>query len=120
MTNWLKASPILLIIGAVILAAPHIGGNPPGPAPKPDDNGKVDPIPATAESDYWLALATCVEKSTFGTLQQHTDHLLQIIDLLKKSGSITDDTRVAEWRAKRVEITDANRSLIASTLRGKR
>jgi hypothetical protein len=118
--NMLKASPILLIIGLIILAAPHLGGIVPRPVPTPDEQGKVDPLPAIAESDYWLALATCVEKSTFGTLQQHTDHLLQIIDLLKKSGAITDDARVAEWRAKRVEITDANRSSIASTLRGKR
>jgi len=35
--NWLKASPILLLIGAVILVAPHIGGNLPGPAPHNDD-----------------------------------------------------------------------------------
>jgi hypothetical protein len=35
--NWLKASPILLLIGAVILIAPHIGGNLPGPAPHIDD-----------------------------------------------------------------------------------
>jgi hypothetical protein len=118
--KWIEASPILLMIGVVILAAPHFDGNLPGPAPHIDDNGKVKPIPVIAESDYWLALATCVEKSTFGTLQQHTDHLLQIIDLLKKSGSITDDARVAEWRVKRVEITDANRSSVASTLRGKR
>jgi len=35
--NWLKASPILLLIGAVILVAPHIGGITPGPAPHIDD-----------------------------------------------------------------------------------
>ena len=35
--NWLKASPILLLIGAVILVAPHIGGITPGPAPHNDD-----------------------------------------------------------------------------------
>jgi len=35
--NWLKASPILLLIGAVILVAPHIGGVAPGPAPHIDD-----------------------------------------------------------------------------------
>jgi len=35
--NWLKASPILLLIGAVILIAPHFGGVTPGPAPHVDD-----------------------------------------------------------------------------------
>jgi len=35
--SYLKASPILLLIGAVILLAPHIGGLPPGPAPHTDD-----------------------------------------------------------------------------------
>jgi hypothetical protein len=35
--SYLKASPILLLIGAVILLAPHIGGLPPGPAPHADD-----------------------------------------------------------------------------------
>ena len=37
MTNWLKASPILLLIGAVILIAPHFDGIAPGPAPHVDD-----------------------------------------------------------------------------------
>ena len=35
--NWLKASPILLLIGAVILIAPHFDGITPGPAPHIDD-----------------------------------------------------------------------------------
>jgi hypothetical protein len=35
--SYLKASPILLLIGAVILLAPHIGGITPGPAPHVDD-----------------------------------------------------------------------------------
>jgi len=35
--NWLKASPILLLIGAVILIAPHFDGVAPGPAPHVDD-----------------------------------------------------------------------------------
>jgi hypothetical protein len=35
--NWLKASPILLLIGAVILIAPHFDGVVPGPAPHIDD-----------------------------------------------------------------------------------
>ena len=89
--------------------------------PNPDDQHETDPQPVVslAESEYWTALAQCVEKSSFGTLQQHTDHLLQIVDLLKQSGAIKDDGRVALWRAKRVEITDANRSSIVSQLRGK-
>ena len=88
--------------------------------PNPDtiDNDHQQ-VANPAESEYWSAIATCVEKSSFGTLQQHTDHLLQIVDLLKQSGVIKDDGRVASWRAKRVEITDANRSAIASQLRGK-
>ena len=35
--TWLKASPILLLIGAVILIAPHFDGITPGPAPHVDD-----------------------------------------------------------------------------------
>ena len=35
--NWLKASPILLLIGAVILIAPNFDGIAPGPAPHVDD-----------------------------------------------------------------------------------
>jgi hypothetical protein len=35
--TWLKASPILLLIGAVILIAPHFDGIAPGPAPHVDD-----------------------------------------------------------------------------------
>ena len=89
--------------------------------PNPDDQHEVDPQPVVnpAESEYWSAIAHCVEKSSFGVLQQHTDHLLQIVDLLKTSGAIKDDARVAAWRVKRVEITDVNRSSIVSQLRGK-
>lgn len=88
--------------------------------PKPDDQHEVDPQPVVnpAESEYWSALAQCVDRSVFGTLQQHTDHLLQIVDILKTSGAIKDDSRVSGWRSKRVEITDANRAEISKQLRG--
>jgi len=112
-------SPILLWI---IIAAGIFFWSQSGPSspPKPDDQNETDPQPVVnpAESEYWSAIAQCVERTSFGTLQQHTDHLLQIVDLLKQSGAIKDDARVASWRAKRVEITDANRSSIAAQLRG--
>lgn len=89
--------------------------------PNPDDQHEVDPQPVVnpAESEYWSAIALCVDKSSFGVQQQHTDHLLQIVDILKTNGSIKDDARVSEWRAKRIEITDANRAEISKQLRGK-
>jgi len=97
-------------------------GQPTPVIPTPSEPDVVDTdlqkVVSPAESEYWTALGMCVEKKTFGALQQHTDHLLQIVDLLKQSGSIKDDSRVADWRSKRVEITDANRSAIASKLRG--
>ena len=117
--------PVLLWI---LIAAGIFWWSQSGPAtpvvpvpPNPDDQHETDPQPAVspAESEYWSALATCVERNSFGVLQQHTDHLLQIVDLLKQSGAIKDDARVTAWRAKRVEITDANRAAIVSTLRGK-
>jgi len=116
-------SPILLFI---LIAVGIFWWSQSGPATPvvpipPDDQHEKDPQPVVSpsESEYWSALATCVEKSSFGTLQQHTDHLLQIVDILKQSGAIKEDGRVASWRAKRVEITDTNRSSIVSQLRGK-
>jgi hypothetical protein len=117
--------PVLLWI---LIAAGIFWWSQSGPAtpvvpvpPKPDDQHEPDspPVVNIAEAEYWSAIATCVERNSFGTLQQHTDHLLQIVDILKASGSITDDSRVAEWRAKRTEITTTNRLAIASILRGK-
>jgi hypothetical protein len=54
-----------------------------------------------------------------GTMQQHTDHLLKIADTLKEAGTLTDVSRVDEWRAKRIDITEANRAEIVKKLRGK-
>lgn len=118
-------SPILLWI---LIAGGIFWWSQSGPAkpivpvpPNPDDQHETDPQPVVspAESEYWSAMATCVDRNSFGAMQQHTDHLLQIVDLLKQAGAIKEDGRVAPWRAKRVEITDENRSLIVSQLRGK-
>lgn len=92
--------------------------------PKPDDQTEVKPVPVPVpvaeptEADYWNAIAICVDKTAFGALQQHTDHLLSVVDVLKSTGAIKDDSRVAVWRAKRIEITDTNRAEITKQLRG--
>lgn len=118
-----SGSPLLLIviIGAVIFFATR-GGSTPDPVkpepvkPTPD---VIEPKPVTA-SDAWEMLAYTVEKKLIGgEMQQHTDHLLKIVDTLKASGTIPDVSRVDSWRAKRIEITDSNRSEIAKQLRGK-
>ena len=111
--------PFVLIVGALIWWA-NSGTSKPIVPPAPDDQHETDPQPVVspAESEYWSAIAQCVEKSSFGVLQQHTDHLLQIVDILKATGTIKDDSRVSAWRAKRVEITDANRAEVSKTLRG--
>jgi hypothetical protein len=94
--------------------------NPTPVPPSPDDENEVDPQPVVdpAESEYWSALAVLVERTSFGVHQQHTDHLLQIVDILKSADAIKDDSRVADWRAKRIDITDANRAEISRQLRG--
>ncbi len=116
-------NPLLLIvvIGAVVFFATR-GSSVPDPVkpdpvkPTPD---VVEPKPVTA-SEAWDMLAYTVEKKLIGgEMQQHTDHLLKIVDTLNASGTLTDVARVESWRAKRIEITDANRSEIAKQLRGK-
>lgn len=108
---------ILIIVGIFMFR--QSGGT----DPKPDPVDPVQPDPVVvepAESDYWASLAHCVEtKAIGGELQQNTDHLLKIVDLLKESGKVSDTSRVEAWRAKRVEITDANRAQIVSQLVGK-
>lgn len=88
----------------------------PGPV-QPDDPKPVNPEQPEA-GDVWGALALCVERQTFGVLQQHTDHIVAIADMLKSTGTLSDTARVDQWRAKRIEITDANRAAIVATLRG--
>jgi len=120
--NEQQSSPWLVIIIAAGLFFWWQSSRQPSPVvpPAPDDQDQVDPQPVVnpAESEYWSALALCVEKTSFGVHQQHTDHLLQIVDILKGTGSIKDDSRVADWRAKRVEITESNRAEIVKRLRG--
>jgi hypothetical protein len=118
-----QSNPLLLIviIGAVIFFATR-GGSAPDPV-KPDPVNPtpdvVDPKPVTA-SDAWEMLAYTVEKKLIGgEMQQHTDHILKIVDTLKASGTMPDISRVEPWRAKRIEITESNRSEIAKQLRGK-
>jgi len=113
---------ILLMLGAIIWAFISRGAAPEPVKPEPDKpavivpDEKLKPTP----DQCWDALAKCVENKWIGgTMQQHTDHLVKIVDGLKASGSVTDDSRVSDWRAKRTEITDANRAQIAAKLRGK-
>ena len=123
-TTETTVSPIalLLMVAAVVLAftsqqAPQpVNPEPPKPDQVEVPAEKLKPTP----DQCWDALAKCVENKWIGgTMQQHTDHLVKIVDSLKATGSITDDARVGDWRAKRVEITDANRAQIAAKLRGK-
>jgi hypothetical protein len=116
-----QSSPLILIlvIGGILLWWANSGGKPDAP-PKPDDQTEVKPVPVAdpTEADYWAAIAICVDRTAFGALQQHTDHLLSVVDVLKTTGAIKDDSRVAGWRAKRIEITDANRAEVSKLLRG--
>ncbi len=121
--NEAQSNPLvlILIVGGILLWWANSRDNTPSP-PKPDDDqNQVEPKPAAepSEADHWNALALCVDRSAFGVQQQNTDHLLSIIDLLKETGGIKDDSRVANWRSKRVEITDANRGEVSKILRGR-
>ena len=81
----------------------------------PDDASDEKPT----EAMVWQKLALCVERQWIGGLtQQHTDHLVKVVDNLKDAELIKDDSRIAEWRAKRTDITSANRAAIAKRLRG--
>jgi hypothetical protein len=111
--------PIILIIGAIWFFTQQ------GSAPKPVQPDPIKPTPdlisvKPSAEQAWEAFAVAVEsKMLGGTMQQHTDHLLKIADTLKDAGTLTDISRVDEWRAKRIDITDANRAEIAKKLRGK-
>ena len=118
-----QGSPWLVILIAAGLFVWWQSSQTPSPVvpPSPDDDqNEVDPEPVVdpAESEYWSALAVLVERTSFGVHQQHTDHLLQIVDILKSAGAIKDDSRVADWRSKRIDINDANRAEISRQLRG--
>lgn len=111
--------PIILIIGAIWFFTQQ------GSKPKPVEPEPIKPTPdlisvKPSAEQTWEAFAVAVEsKMLGGTMQQHTDHLLKIADTLKDAGTLTDISRVEEWRAKRIDITDANRADIVKKLRGK-
>lgn len=111
--------PIIVIIGAIWFFSQQ------GSAPKPVQPEPIKPTPdlisvKPSAEQAWEAFAVAVESKILGgTMQQHTDHLLKIADTLKDAGTLTDISRVDEWRAKRIDITDANRADIAKKLRGK-
>lgn len=111
--------PIILIIGAIWFFTQQ------GSKPKPVEPEPTKPTPdlisvKPSAEQTWEAFAVAVEsKMLGGTMQQHTDHLLKIADTLKDAGTLTDISRVEEWRAKRIDITDANRADIVKKLRGK-
>ncbi len=111
--------PLILIIGAIWFFTQQGTPKPAQPDPVKPTPDVTEPKPVTAQ-DAWEMLAYTVEKKLIaGEMQQHTDHILKIVDTLKASGTLSDVGRVEQWRAKRIEITDANRSEIAKTLRGK-
>ena len=111
--------PVVLIIGAIWFFSQQ------GSAPKPVQPDLIKPTPdlisvKPSAEQTWEAFAVAVEsKMLGGTMQQHTDHLLKIADTLKEAGTLTDVSRVDEWRAKRIDITEANRAEIVKKLRGK-
>lgn len=121
MANSNQSTPlpfILLLVGLCF----YFGIN---KTPKPTEPQPIKPPPdlisvKPSAEQTWEAFAVAVEsKMLGGTMQQHTDHLLKIADTLKDAGTLTDISRVEEWRAKRIDITDANRADIVKKLRGK-
>lgn len=111
--------PIVVIVAAIWFFTQQ------GSKPKPVEPEPIKPTPdlisvKPSAEQTWEAFAMAVEsKMLGGTMQQHTDHLLKIADTLKDAGTLTDVSRVDEWRAKRIDITDANRAEIVKKLRGK-
>ena len=111
--------PLVVIVAAIWFFTQQGTPKPVQPDPVKPTPDVGEPKPVTA-NDAWEMLAYTVEKKLVGgEMEQHTDHLLKLLDKLKASGTIPDLSRVDAWRAKRIEITDANRSDIAKTLRGK-
>lgn len=111
--------PLVVIVVAIWFFTQQGTPKPVQPDPVKPTPEVVQPKPVTA-NDAWEMLAYAVEKKLVGgEMEQHTDHLLKLLDKLKASGTIPDLSRVDTWRAKRIEITDVNRSDIAKTLRGK-
>lgn len=111
--------PLVVIVAVIWFFTRQGTPKPVQPDPVKPTPDVVEPKPVTA-NDAWEMLAYTVEKKLVGgEMEQHTDHLLKLLDKLKASGTIPDLLRVDAWRAKRIEITDANRSDIAKTLRGK-
>lgn len=113
--------PLILIIGAIWFFTQQGTPKPvqPDPVKPTPDIVQPEPVKPTPEQ-CWNELAKCVENKWIGgELQQHTDHIVKLADNLKLTGSIPDTSRVDQWRTKRIEITDANRSDIARILRGK-
>ena len=82
----------------------------PGPSPNPNPN----PDQKYDESDYWEALADLVEAGRF----TNTDQVVLVVDSQKTLGNIKDDSRVNEYRAKRSDLTDANKNFVANKIRG--
>lgn len=116
-------NPIILIVVIVIAFLYFRSGNPPLPAPKPDDTvpGPVEPVvPAKpTEKQVWESLAKFVELDRLPTLDTHTHQLVKIADELKAMGYLSDVTRVDGWRAaKREDITAANRAAVVAKLKG--
>ena len=110
--------PIVLIVAAIWFFTQQ------GSKQRPVEPEPIKPTPdlisvKPSAEQTWEAFAVAVEsKMLGGTMQQHTDHLLKIADTLKDAGTLTDVSRVDEWRAKRIDITDANRAEIVKKLRG--
>lgn len=112
---------LIIILGIGLLL---FRGCPVTPPVTPEPPGPVEPVEPTVNqptaADVWSALAHCVEtKAIGGDLQQNTDHLVKLAEILKDSGTLPDTSRVDSWRLVRIEITDANRAQIVATLRGK-
>jgi hypothetical protein len=94
----------------------------PAPAPAPDDKPQPQPGPQPepapqpkfTEADYWKELAAAVESGSF----LNTDQVVLTAKRLADRGLLKDLSRLDGIKAKRTEITEANKADIAKTIRG--
>lgn len=85
--------------------------------PKPDDKAPDAPIVEKyTDQDHYSYLAECVQADVF----MDSDSIVSAVDILKRTGKVSDVSRVDELRKKRIEPIKADDKVrIISILKGK-
>lgn len=116
-TNWGLIALVIFLVAVPGCGIGCVGIGTVGYLALTSTESGLSPLPATNEERYWSALADFIQDHP--ERFEDTDRVYRIGQELQELGKVSSVDRLSAYKAQMQAITDANRSQVVSSVRGK-